>query len=679
MSFILPTLRINFFNEGKLPKKNSNGYKRDKLLFYFSLLVHNRYSDNKFYTKMANFTISNDKLAEIAIASGRDVNKCVEVIKSNHTDLSEIMLVKISEHLIKTFFPKFTKKWNEAARNKKFFFAKNEKWLSVKFTVLNEDIAAGSSKRSHSGRPEKPIDECCDRAKRYKVKKLCETVQPELIAAAAKRISDQSTRCEAFSAEKAWALMLDASLTRHQYEILRKAAKEIGCDIFPAYHNVLNAKKDCYPPHIDATESYAYVGLQELLDHTVKRIYKTKTDDELASMSEEVTLLSKWGCDGSSGHTEYKQSFVEDGATDTNIFLTTLVPLRLNNKINNSLVYWKNETPSSTRYCRPVQFQFMKETTDVSKNEISRMESEIANLNQTTISMNNRIFRVTHELHLTMIDGKIAQTITDTSSNAVCYICKAKPTEMNKLEHLKTKEVNTDAFKVGLSPLHARLKFMECILHIAYNKSFKSWRTNANTLPLKEEEKKKIQDELFKRLGIKVDFVKQGMGSSNDGNTSRRFFDNVDIVAEITGVDERLIHRFSIILQTINSGASVDSEKFGKYCEETTRLYVGLYDWYYMPNTVHKVLMHGSHIISAAALPVGMLSEEAQEARNKDYRRYRLNHSRKCSRELTNEDVFHMLLASSDPYTNSLRAMRSPKHLPLHEDVKALLHGGNEE
>jgi hypothetical protein len=37
------------------------------------------------------------------------------------------------------------------------------------------------------------------------------------------------------SRAKALGLMLDAPLSKHQYEILRKATKLIGCDIFPHY------------------------------------------------------------------------------------------------------------------------------------------------------------------------------------------------------------------------------------------------------------------------------------------------------------------------------------------------------------------------------------------------------------------------------------------------------------
>lgn len=164
-----------------------------------------------------------------------------------------------------------------------------------------------------------------------------------------------------------------------------------------------------------------------------------------------------------------------------------------------------------------------------------------------------------------------------------------------------------------------------------------------------------------------------GTGTTNDGNTARRFFQNPDITASIVGVDPDLIHRFKIILNTLNSCASVDPEKFQRYCMETAELYVKLYNWYNMPVTVHKVLLHGGSIISSAVLPIGMLTEEAQEARMKDYRQYRLSHSRKCSRKSTNEDVMNFLMASSDPLINKYRANPKDVLLDIHDDELNLL------
>lgn len=101
-------------------------------------------------------------------------------------------------------------------------------------------------------------------------------------------------------------------------------------------------------------------------------------------------------------------------------------------------------------------------------------------------------------------------------------------------------------------------------------------------------------------------------------------------------------------------------------------MFVNLYGWYYMLVTVHKVLLHGEKIITAAVLPIGLLSEEAQEAWNKDYKKYRIHHSRKISRLTTNEDVLHQLLISSDPYLFSLRKESAKNILSLSEDAKSL-------
>jgi len=82
---------------------------------------------------------------------------------------------------------------------------------------------------------------------------------------------------------------------------------------------------------------------------------------------------------------------------------------------------------------------------------------------------------------------------------------------------------------------------------------------------------------------------------------------------------------------------------------ETAKLFVENYQWYPMPVVVHKMLIHGGQIIRNSKLPVGLFSEEAQEARNKDYRYFREHHTRKDTRFHTNIDLLKILLVSSDP------------------------------
>lgn len=65
-------------------------------------------------------------------------------------------------------------------------------------------------------------------------------------------------------------------------------------------------------------------------------------------------------------------------------------------------------------------------------------------------------------------------------------------------------------------------------------------------------------------------------------------------------------------------------------------------------------------------IPIGKLSEEASEARNKDFRKYREHHSRKFSRIATNEDIMNNLILSSDPKLSYLRSKLSTRKKTLH-------------
>lgn len=88
--------------------------------------------------------------------------------------------------------------------------------------------------------------------------------------------------------------------------------------------------------------------------------------------------------------------------------------------------------------------------------------------------------------------------------------------------------------------------------------------------------------------------------------------------------------------------------------------------------TVHKILFHGAQIMEFFDLPIGFYSEEAQESRNKDFKRIRECNTRKTSRIDTNEDIIHGLLVSSDPVINQLRKMPERKPMNYDSEVSAL-------
>ena len=104
-----------------------------------------------------------------------------------------------------------------------------------------------------------------------------------------------------------------------------------------------------------------------------------------------------------------------------------------------------------------------------------------------------------------------------------------------------------------------------------------------------------------------------------------------------------------VVLQRLSSGSQIDPDAFQIYCRNVANRYVELYSWYYMPPSLHCILMHWYEVVQRFSLLIGMLYKEAQETLNKDFKKFREHFSCKCSRTKTNMDVLRGLLCISDP------------------------------
>ena len=134
------------------------------------------------------------------------------------------------------------------------------------------------------------------------------------------------------------------------------------------------------------------------------------------------------------------------------------------------------------------------------------------------------------------------------------------------------------------------------------------------------------------QLGLVIDVPKSGGSrTSNDRNTGRRFFENAQIVSSITGFDLHLIKMIHVVLQKLSSGLLIDPDAFQVYCINVANRYVELYLWYYIPRSLHHILMHGHEDVRQFSLPIGLLSEEVQESHNKDFKKFQENFLYKCS------------------------------------------------
>ena len=189
--------------------------------------------------------------------------------------------------------------------------------------------------------------------------------------------------------EQAVAHILDCKLTRNAYQIARNTfikMKNLG---YPPFYRVLEAKKACYPNNLSIKGHCAEVPLQSLCNHTVERLCKY-LDLILSQLSDveltQLRLYFKYGSDGSSSQSNYKQKFVDENnhlIDDSSIYVSSLVPLQLVTiKVDGSIgkIVWENDKPSSPMYCRPIRIRYAKEATELILQEKNILEEQIANI-----------------------------------------------------------------------------------------------------------------------------------------------------------------------------------------------------------------------------------------------------------------------------------------------------------
>ena len=647
--------------------------------------------------------------------STETVQLAVDCIMSERQILLSDDSRKTLETTLKNLLSKIRTKWIQCGRREDRFRLRNAQFMDMKQSVqveLVEQMETVSDEDSRPTRRKLSFSELSARTKRRKSMEIAtENESEKLLQATSQRARKEKkhdlaflaqeasaspnrpskireayrTRhvsSSTFSADEALAMAVAGDLSKRSYQLIaRKTNERTGTKVYPSYERVLEARKRCYPSGVVCAEKVGEVLLQDLVDHTSRRLVNAHEEDiiqktyDLPATSAPLDapstsagyaqpcrtgkLIYKWGMDGATGQSVYKQKTSDQQSyAEENLFCSTVVPLQL---VIEGKESWRNPKPSSTRLCRPVRLQFEKETAELIKSEEKNIKDQISDLQPTVIQLSNgTIVTIQHEFHLTMIDGKVATVISGEEnakkSSMTCNICGAKPKEMNDIRRVIQKESDEDALEIGLSTLHAWIRTFEWILHVGYRIDLKTWAVRGDeNKAVMAERKRKMQAEFRRQLGLHVDQPRSGgSGTSNDGNTARRAFADPPAFSQITGVDQELIERLQTILEAINSTEPIDADKFRDFAFQTASLYVSKYPWYYMPASAHKLLVHGGEVIRKFLLPIGMFSEEAQEARNKHFRSFRLHHARKDTRIHTMTDLMNHLFVTSDPVISEI-------------------------
>lgn len=597
---------------------------------------------------------------------------------------------------VRCFLFKLREKYEKHQRKYERLMEKEKEWLDIEM-----EIPKMPKKTSSMGRPSKDWEDLGERSKRSKVALLSEN-HPDSLERAFHRskksvqlsgcslaTGKSPTKTEAVKPVRmepiyALSLKIQCDLSDDQYQMIRNSSLAHNADIFPTLHELFETKKSCYPSEVLYAETQAVCPLQNILDHTLTRI--ATLEDSRAALEDiqgdqvEGTLYCKIGFDGASSQSVYKQKYDqtdldEAKKNEESLFQTALVPLKLT--VDTKTV-WMNKKPSSTHFCRAVNLQYKKETKEVIQQEKRRLQEEVDNLNMLNLDVERfgLACKIRYQVDFTMFDGKAINAITNNTSTQTCNVCKAKPSEMNDIHCIRQKVVSQEALKLGLSTLHCWIRCFEYLLHLGYKMEIRQFYARSPEEKLSVSNKKKyIQDRCREELSLLVDIPKQGFGNTNDGNTARRAFENAEVFSDITGVKVEVITRLRTILKAVCSGYDLLPDKFSVYCQETTDCILSSYSWYVIPPSVHKLLEHGLQVSQTLELPIGMYSEEALEALNKEIRKARLNHSAKISRLNVMKNQFNHLLVRSDPIISSISFVKkrsgSDKALPV--EVLSLL------
>ena len=214
-------------------------------------------------------------------------------------------------------------------------------------------------------------------------------------------------------------------------------------------------KKKCYPEIINSSELGVSVPLQELLNHTAKRVllyldnvinsFKKQYNNNNDEMN--TVFLFKYVFDGSSNHNLHNIK-TEKKIDEGNMIPVFFCPIKLFIEQDGSIL-WNNKSPNSPKFCRPLKLMHKAETKENLKSLHDDIKTEINSLQTLKIANINKKFQTL----LTMLDGKAIKAIMGDSSPSVCKICIPSTT----------------------------LNTLECMLHISYPMKLKCWSVRGET------------------------------------------------------------------------------------------------------------------------------------------------------------------------------------------------------
>lgn len=228
--------------------------------------------------------------------------------------------------------------------------------------------------------------------------------------------------------------------------------------------------------------------------------------DESESGVLNLELIYSWGFDGSTGQAQYNMS---SPGTDSSLFATTAIPLKLHDQNNTTI--WMNPAPASTHFVRPIRLEFAKESKEFVLSQHADLQQQIDGLHPLEVLFDDgRVVNVSGKFLLTLLDGKCLAFLTGTPSMASCPLCQAKPSMLN-ITDSKNFVMKEGAAQYGISPLHFCIRSLEAVLKLSYRLELQKWAVGSAII----ERKKAVQSRIRAAFNVIVDMPRDG-GAGTD-------------------------------------------------------------------------------------------------------------------------------------------------------------------
>ena len=185
------------------------------------------------------------------------------------------------------------------------------------------------------------------------------------------------------------------------------------------------------------------------------------------------------------------------------------------------------------------------------------------------------------------------EKLPKTIGSQQCHICLKHMSHFNNQYIWDEKVKIPEVLKHGICPLHCKIRSMQWLFGVGVkmraakdtdsnfdcdnleesefalfeedtNAKEKEKEAKENTKDNEKEAKHFLQKQFVDEIGIRIDFVKQGKGTSTNGNAASRFFEEAEKTADILKIDVKIIKGFEKQLAKLNSVTEIHDPEIPK-------------------------------------------------------------------------------------------------------------------